>query len=272
MDSLQHLLEKEKFLVMGVLNITEDSFYDGGRYLSVEKAVEHAFKMKEEGANIIDIGAESARPFSDGVETEVEKKRISTILNELKKSNFDLPISIDTRKSEAAECAIDLGAEIINDISGGKDDPEILNVVAKYKKYIILMHIKGTPKNMQVNPVYEDVVKEVKSSLQKSVEKAIESGIEKEKIIIDPGIGFGKNTQDNLKLIKNIDKFVSTKYPVLLGVSRKSLIGNITNAKVEERLPGTLAFNVYAFLKGVKIFRVHDVKENLQSLKCISSL
>jgi len=171
-----------------------------------------------------------------------------------------------------AECAINLGAEIINDISGGKDDPEILKIAAKYKKHIVLMHIKGTPKNMQVNPIYEDVVKEVKSSLKESVEQAIGSGVEKEKIIIDPGIGFGKSTQDNLKLIKNIDEFVSTEHPVLLGASRKSLIGNITNTKVEERLPGTLAFNVYAFLKGVKIFRVHDVKENLQSLKCISSL
>lgn len=251
---------------MGILNITKDSFYDGGKYFALEKAVERAFEIKEEGAEIIDIGAESTRPFSEGISVDEELQKIEDVLYALKKSNFDLPISVDTQKSEVAQRAIALGAEIVNDVSAGRNDPEILTVVSQNKKFIVLMHMRGTPKTMQVNPQYRDVVKEVKKELLVFVSNAIKSGIDKDKIIIDPGIGFGKKTEHNIEIISHLEKLTSLNYPLLIGVSRKSLIGNVTGALVEERLAGTIALNVFAFLKGAKIFRVHDVKENKQAL------
>ncbi|MCX7830458.1 MAG: dihydropteroate synthase, partial [Acidobacteria bacterium] len=159
------LFQKKPFLIMGILNVTKDSFYDGGKYYSLEKGVERAYQMKEEGADIIDIGAESTRPFSEGMHLYEEKERIEKILLALNNSGFDIPISVDTQKSLVAQTAIELGAEIINDVSGGRREPEILDIVSKNKKFIILMHMKGTPKDMQVNPRYDDVVNEVKSEL-----------------------------------------------------------------------------------------------------------
>ncbi len=257
---------------MGILNVTKNSFYDGGKFFTVEKAVERAFEIKEEGADIIDIGAESTRPFSEGIPLNEELRKIEEVLVALNKSNFDLPVSVDTQKSEVAKIAIALGAEIINDVSAGTNDQEILNVVSENKKHIVLMHKRGTPKNMQVDPHYDDVVKEVKEELFDFASNAIKHGIKKEKIIVDPGIGFGKKTEHNIKLIFHLDELTSPNYPLLIGVSRKSVIGNITGAKVEERLSGTISLNVFAFLKGAKIFRVHDVKENLQALKCVEFL
>lgn len=272
MVEIKDLLKESPFIIMGILNVTKDSFYDGGKYYEVEKAVEHAFKLKEEGADIIDIGAESTRPFSEEVPLEAELEKIVSILEQLKKNNFNHPISVDTRKSKVAKCAIELGAEIINDTSGGFYDPQILDVVAEKKKYIVLMHIKGTPKDMQINPFYEDVIKEVKEKINLSIENAIKRGIKKDKIIIDPGIGFGKRVEDNLKIIKNLNQFASMGFPLLIGVSRKSFIGNILGVPVEERLSGSIAFNLFSFLQGAKIFRVHDVKETIHSLKCVQTL
>lgn len=267
-DLLKKKIKEKPFLIMGILNITKDSFYDGGLFYEKEKALERAFKMKEEGADIIDIGAESSRPFSEGIDENVEREKIVEILSLLNKNHFDLPISVDTTKYSVAKDAIDLGAIIINDISAGRKDERILKLVAEKKGMIVLMHMRGTPKDMQVNPHYDDVIKEVKSELQLFINKAIENGIERDDIIIDPGIGFGKRTEDNYQLIANLQEFLSFNMPVLIGVSRKSLIGNITNTKPEERLPGTIALNTIALLKGAKIFRVHDVKENMQALKC----
>lgn len=266
MENLQSLLKIKPFLIMGILNVTKDSFYDGGKFFTLENAVKRAFEMKKEGADIIDIGAESTRPFSEGISLDEELQKIEDVLYALKKSNFDLPISVDTQKSEVAKRAIALGAEIINDVSAGRKDPEILNVVSQNKKFIVLMHMRGTPKNMQVDPKYEDVLKEVKEELLVFVSNAIKSGIDKDKIIIDPGIGFGKTMEHNIEIISHLEKLSSLNYPLLIGVSRKSLIGNVTGALVEDRLPGTIALNVFAFLKGAKIFRVHDVKENKQAL------
>jgi len=270
--SLRDLFKKKSYLIMGILNVTKNSFYDGGKFFTVEKAVERAFEIKEEGADIIDIGAESTRPFSEGIPLNEELRKIEEVLVALNKSNFDLPVSVDTQKSEVAKIAIALGAEIINDVSAGTNDQEILNVVSENKKHIVLMHKRGTPKNMQVDPHYDDVVKEVKEELFDFASNAIKHGIKKEKIIVDPGIGFGKKTEHNIKLIFHLDELTSPNYPLLIGVSRKSVIGNITGAKVEERLSGTISLNVFAFLKGAKIFRVHDVKENLQALKCVEFL
>lgn len=253
---------------MGILNITRDSFYDGGKFFILEKAIERAFQIKEEGADLLDIGAESTRPFSEGMPLNEEKERIEKVLFALKDSGYDIPISIDTQKAEVAKIAVELGAEMINDVSAGRNEPELLDIVAKSKKFLVLMHMRGTPKDMQVNPRYDDVVCEVKNEILFFIENARKKGIEKEKIIIDPGIGFGKKAEDNIKLISNLDKFAQLNYKVLIGVSRKSVIGNITGAMVEERLPGTIALNVCALLKGATIFRVHDVKENKQALSC----
>lgn len=268
MGNLQNLIRSKPFLIMGILNITKDSFYDGNKFFTLDKAVERAFQIKEEGADIIDIGAESTRPFSEGISLDEEKDRIEKVLSALKQTSFDLPISVDTQKSEVAKIAVELGAEMINDVSAGRSDPKLLDIVSENKKYIVLMHMKGTPKNMQVDPRYDDVVREVKSEILSFAENAVKKGIEKEKIIIDPGIGFGKRTEDNIELISNLGQFARLNYKILIGVSRKSVIGKITGAVVEERLPGTIALNVCALFKGAKIFRVHDVKEHKQALSC----
>lgn len=268
MEILENLINNNPFLIMGILNITKDSFYDGGKYFILEKAVERAFEIKEEGADILDIGAESTRPFSEGIPLEEEKKRIEKVLFALKKNSFDLPISVDTQKSEVVKIAVEYGVAMINDVSAGRNDPKLLDIVSENKKYIVLMHMKGTPKNMQVDPRYDDVVLEVKNEIHSFVEVALKRGIDKDKIIIDPGIGFGKRKEDNIKLISHLDQFAQLNHKILIGVSRKSVIGSITGAAVDERLPGTIALNVCALLKGAKIFRVHDVKENKQALLC----
>jgi dihydropteroate synthase len=265
---IRRLLDQKPFLLMGILNVTPDSFYDGGKHFKTGSALRRAFEIKEEGADILDVGAESTRPGSSPLPLEEEWKRLRPVLAGLAKKGFDLPISVDTQKAEIAKRAVDSGATIINDISAGRSDEKMFEASKTGGTDMILMHMRGTPENMQDAPRYKDAVQEVKSELRSFAERALAHGIEKEKIVLDPGIGFGKRTEDNIALILGIKSLAELDFPVLLGVSRKSVIGQITGAGVEERLPGTISLNVCGLLRGAKIFRVHNVRENRQALSC----
>ncbi len=255
--------------VMGILNVTPDSFSDGGKYFSLDSAIKHAMKMVEDGADIIDVGGESTRPGSEPVPVEEEVRRVIPVIKEIVK-RVDVPVSIDTYKSEVARQALDNGASIVNDISGLRFDEKMADVVASYKASVVVMHIKGTPKTMQQNPTYDDVISEIYSYLSESVEIARRAGIEQ--IIVDPGIGFGKRLIDNLEIIRRLREFKSLGYPVLIGVSRKSFIGNILNLPVEERLEGTAGAVAVSVWNGANIVRVHDVKEMARVVKIVDAI
>ncbi len=263
----------DDFMIMGILNITPDSFYDGGRYFrDTSFAVERAVEMESQGASIIDIGAESSRPGSAEIDEEEEIKRLIPVLKELKKRLRCL-ISCDTSRSKVARIAIEEGADIINDIYALRRDEEIVRVVAEKKCALVLMHMKGTPETMQVNPFYEDVVGEICQFFQERIKFAIDNGIERNRLIIDPGIGFGKRIVDNLEILKRLREFTCFGLPVLIGISRKSFIGKISgDIPADERLPGTIASCVYAYTAGAKIFRVHDVKEIKQAIEIASAI
>ncbi|HRI85489.1 MAG TPA: dihydropteroate synthase [Ignavibacteria bacterium] len=252
--------------IMGILNITPDSFSDGGKYFNgipdTDKAAADALQMIKDGADFIDIGGESTRPGSESITADEELCRIIPVIKAVSKAT-DIPISVDTYKSEVAEEALKEGACIVNDISGFTFDKKLPSVTAKYNASCILMHIKGTPKNMQKDPVYSDVTKEVINFLQSSVKSAFDSGINQ--IILDPGIGFGKSLDNNMTLIRELHKIKILGYPVLLGTSRKSFIDKIFASPSEERLEGTIASNVIGIMNGADILRVHDVKENYKA-------
>ncbi len=255
-------LDVSDTLIMGVLNITPDSFYSGSRIRDVDHALKVAESMLKEGADILDIGGESTRPGSEPVSEDEEKKRVIPVIETIKRNFPDAIISIDTYKSSVAKEAVEVGADIINDISGGMFDPKILQVAKRYSTGIILNHIRGNPKTMQQNPYYEDVLKEVKDELMLRINKALDAGMDPESICIDPGIGFGKRLEDNLKLIKNARMFINMGYVVLYGVSRKSFIRMALGYEApEERLFATLGAHAYLYLQGVHILRVHDVRE-----------
>lgn len=243
---------------MGVINITPDSFSDGGLYFDKDKAVARGLQLREEGSDIIDIGGESTRPGSEPITKEEELRRVIPVISALREKT-DILISIDTTKSEVAQAALDAGADIINDISSSSFDPKTFSLAAKSGAPVILMHMKGIPRNMQVNPFYENVLLEVKSFLKDKIEVAQAAGIKKEKIIIDPGIGFGKRHKDNLVLIKNLHFFEDLDCPILIGISRKSFIGEILGAPPQQRLEGTIASAVLSIMHGAHILRVHDV-------------
>lgn len=256
---------------MGILNVTPDSFSDGGAFLAPADAVKQALRMEKEGADIIDIGGESSRPGSKPVSVEEELKRIIPVIQELRRQS-QIAISIDTTKSLVAARALEAGATMINDISAGLGDPEMFAVAAQFKTPICLMHMQGTAQTMQQNPRYEDVVGEVKNFLAKRIAAAVQDGISKEKIIIDPGIGFGKSLEDNIALLQHCDRFSELGCPILIGASRKSFIGQITGASVQARLPGSLAAVAIAAQKGAQIFRVHDVTATKNFLLVFSAL
>ncbi|SEF94261.1 dihydropteroate synthase [Caloramator fervidus] len=259
--------------IMGIINATPDSFYTESRVEGIEKALDKAKKMIEEGVDILDVGGESTRPGSDPVSEEEEIKRVIPVIEAIRNLNKDILISVDTYRAKTAKLAIEAGADIINDISAMTFDENMINIVKEYKVPIILMHIKGTPKNMQENPYYHNVVSEVYEFLQKRIEFALNNGISKDKIIIDPGIGFGKLYKHNIELIKNIDVFKRLGCPILLAHSRKSTIGiALGNLPPEERLEGTIAISCYAALHGVDMVRVHDVKENKRAITMIEVL
>lgn len=260
-----------KSYTMGILNITPDSFSDGGEFIEEEFSIKRALKMIEEGADILDIGAESSRPGSERVSEEEELRRLLPVLIALE-NKISIPISIDTYKAKVAEEAIKLGANIINDISGLKRDKNMAQIVAKYGVYCVLMHMRGTPESMQDSPKYKNVVEEVLEGLKESICIAKAAGISEDKIFLDPGIGFGKSFEHNIELLKNISIFKKLGYPVLIGVSRKRFIGTILNAEPKERLEGSLAVAAYVATKIPVILRVHDVKETAKVIKVINTI
>lgn len=253
------IISLEKPLVMGILNVTPDSFFDGGRYIDFDRAIERAKVMIEDGADIIDVGGESSRPGSEPIGEKEEIERVIPVIKELSKEN--VVISCDTYKSKVAEKAIENGARIINDISALRMDRKLIDVLKGSRCGYVLMHMKGTPKDMQKNPYYKDTIGEITAFFKENLNFLDNNNIELERVVIDPGIGFGKRLSDNLVILKNLAEFKRHKRPVLIGTSRKSFIGAILNLDVEQRLEGSLATVVYAYLKGAKIFRVHDVKE-----------
>jgi len=257
--------------LMGVLNVTPDSFSDGGRFFKLEEAVKQGIKLAEEGADIIDIGGESTRPGSEPVPIEEELRRIIPVIEQLAQI-IKVPISIDTYKSKVAKEALDAGAWMVNDISGLRFDPEMKKVIAEYDVPVVLMHIQGTPRNMQENPKYENLLEDIKSYLNQSISIAEEAGIGEDKIIIDPGIGFGKTLDDNLKILKNLREFKSLEKPVMIGVSRKSFIGKILDLPTDERLEGSLVSMAVAIMNGANILRVHDIKESKRVAKLVDAI
>ncbi len=246
---------------MGILNVTPDSFTDGGKFFTKDSAVEHGLRMAEDGADIIDVGGESTRPGSDFVEINEEIRRTIPVIEELARRT-KIPISIDTYKAGVAERALDAGASIVNDISGLRFDPEMAKVVAKSGVPVIVMHIKGTPKDMQVNPVYEALIPEIIDYLRTSMRTAVDAGVRDDRLILDPGIGFGKTFQHNLEILKNLREFTLLGKPLAVGPSRKAFLGKILNdAPPSERLEGTAAAVAVSVMNGADIVRVHDVKE-----------
>lgn len=244
--------------IMGILNVTPDSFADGGRYAQPRQAVDVALKMVDEGADIIDIGGESTRPGSDPVSVEEELRRVLPVIEEISGKTL-IPISIDTYKSEVADRALQAGASIVNDISGMAFDAAMASVVARYGATAVIMHMRGTPKTMQYHPVYDDVVREVVDFLERQCEKARSAGIQQ--LMVDPGLGFGKTVQHNIALMQNLSALHEVGYPVLVGPSRKSFLGSILDLPVDERLEGTAAAVALCIRNGASVVRVHDVKE-----------
>lgn len=263
----------QRTLVMGVLNATPDSFYDGGRYNALDAALARAEQMLSDGAHILDIGGESTRPGAEPVPEEEEIRRVVPLIEAIVARYPDAVISVDTTKSRVAQRALQAGACIVNDISGATFDPRILEVAAQAGALIVLMHIKGTPKTMQQNPVYDDVVAEVRSTLYAHARRAIEAGVPPERIWLDPGIGFGKTVEHNLQLLRGLPQLKTLGYPILVGTSRKSFIGHILGGlPPEERLEGTLATLALAIAWGADIVRVHDVKEAVRAVKVADAL
>ncbi|GIN42247.1 dihydropteroate synthase [Heyndrickxia oleronia] len=255
---------ENKTLIMGILNATPDSFSDGGKFNHIEKAIQHAKQMVEDGADIIDVGGESTRPGYATVEVEEEISRVVHVIKEISKI-VNVPISIDTYKAETARQAILAGAHIINDIWGAKKDPEIADVAANYDVPIILMHNRE-------NLDYQDFIRDVLNDLYESISIAKKAGVKDERIILDPGIGFAKDLKQNIEMMKNLDKLVGLGYPVLLGTSRKSMIGQVMNLPVDERMEATGATVCYGLEKGCQMMRVHDVKEISRMTKMMDVL
>ncbi|UAL61385.1 dihydropteroate synthase [Clostridium sporogenes] len=263
----------ENLKVMGIINCTPDSFYEGSRKSSVEEALKTAENMLKDGAEILDIGGESTRPGSDPVSEEEEIKRVVPVIKEIKNKFKDVIISIDTYRANTAKAAIEAGADIVNDISAMTYDENMVNVVKEYNVPVILMHVKGKPKDMQVDPVYKDFMKEVHLYFKDRIDYCKQYGVKEDKIILDPGIGFGKTVEHNLKLMNRIEELKSFNLPVLLAASRKSTIGKILgDLPTEERLEGTIALSCLAVDAELQMVRVHDVKENTRAIRMLEAV
>ncbi len=260
----------DRTLVMGVLNVTPDSFSDGGEFFDAEVAIAHGVDMAEQGADIIDVGGESTRPRSDPVSPEEELKRVRPVVEGLLQK-VDVPISIDTRRPIVAKEIIELGAQMVNDVSGLRD-PEMVSTVANLNVPVVVMHMLGTPKTMQEKPEYKDVMGEIIGYLRDQIENVVKGGIQKENIIVDPGIGFGKTIDHNLEIIRRLGEMRSLGLPILVGASRKSFIGKILDSEVVDRLEGSLATLVSSVLNGANIARVHDVGESVRAVKIADSI
>jgi dihydropteroate synthase len=257
-------------LVMGILNVTPDSFSDGGRFFDRAGAVRQANELARSGADILDIGGESTRPGSAFVDADTELERIMPVI-ETVLPHLDIPVSVDTRKAAVAAEALRHGCHLINDISAGSD-PFMVEVLAEYGAPVVIMHMKGEPKTMQVNPVYQDVVGEVTEFLDERARTLTDGGIPADRIVIDPGLGFGKRFKDNLDLLKNIGKIRKLGYPVLVGGSRKRFIGEILQADVDHRLAGNLAVVAACCREGADIVRVHDVRETVGFIRTLDAM
>lgn len=269
--------------ILAILNITPDSFYDGGKFLNLEDALKQAEKLIQEGADIIDIGGESSRPGSVPISVEEEKKRVIPVIKEIKKSFPQIPLSIDSYKYEVVKEALENGVEFINDIYALRYSPQIIQLLKHFPKTkIILMHMQGTPQTMQLNPHYpKGVVEEIKEFFIERVKFLLDNGISTDRVILDPGIGFGKNTQHNIDILKNLDEFKNLilegknlSFPILIGLSRKSFIGRILGSEEnplppQDRYEGTIVLHTYCILKGVDYLRVHDVKPTKQAVKIL---
>ena len=256
--------------IMGIVNVTPDSYFDSGKYLEPKKAIDHALKLLDEGADILDIGGCSTRPFSHPPTIKEEIKRISPVVKELKKRT-NIPLSIDTYRYEVAKAALDCGATFLNDIEGFRD-PKMLELAKEYKASICIMHMQGNSQTMQINPLYpKGIIQEICDWLNKHCQSALALGIQKKHIYLDPGIGFGKNLDDNFKILHNLSKFRELNFPLLVGLSRKSFLYKTLNTNPEKVLPATIAMNAYIY-PNVDIFRVHDVLEHKQMLKVIEKV
>jgi len=256
--------------VMGIVNVTPDSFSDGGKYSSVELAVEHALQLIAEGADILDVGGESTRPGADPVGLEEELRRVIPVIEALSKVTT-VPLSIDTYKPEVMRASIQAGADIVNDICALREDGAF-EVVANSNAGVCLMHMQGIPQTMQINPQYTDVVAEVKQFLTDRVEACLAHGIARERIMLDLGFGFGKTTVHNVALIQHLDSFIELGFPLLVGLSRKSVLGRIAGGDEQQRLHAGLAASVISVMKGAKIVRVHDVKATVDALKVVAAV
>lgn len=278
-DSLQmlsnnysnNLFKKKNFLIFGILNITPDSFSDGGDYFNLEKSIKRAKKMVEEGADFIDIGGESTRPGAAQVDVNDEILRVMPVIQRI--SNSKIPISLDTRNSSTMEFGLSSGVSIINDVSGLKHDLKSVKVISKFKKPIIIMHMPGNPKNMMKKNKYRDVVLDVYDFLENRVKFCEEHGIKKSNIILDPGIGFGKDFEQNLSILKNLSIFHAIGCPIMIGISRKRFISNISKEEPpKKRLGGSISASLAALNQGVNIHRVHDVSDIVQSIKVFQQI
>ncbi len=257
--------------LMGIVNVTPDSFSDGGRYFDPAQAISHGVKLAEEGADIIDVGGESTRPGARPVSGREEMERVIPVVRGLRRE-LSAPISIDTYKAEVARAALDEGADIVNDISALRFDPAMAPLVAAERVPVVLMHMQGTPRTMQQRPYYRDVVEEVKEFLRDRLRFAVEAGVDPERIVIDPGIGFGKELEHNLALLRALPALTDLGRPVLVGPSRKTFIGKILDVGPEERLEGSLAAAVAAVLGGASVIRTHDVKEARRAIRVADAM
>jgi dihydropteroate synthase len=256
--------------LMGIVNVTPDSFSDGGRFLAPERAIAHAQELVAAGADLLDVGGESTRPGARGVSAEEELARVAPVLAGL--DDVEAPISIDTSKAAVAEAALDAGAEIVNDVTALRSDPSIAGLCAQRDRTLVLMHMQGTPRTMQENPTYDDVVDDVKAFLAERIEFAVGEGIAEERIWVDPGIGFGKTVRHNLELLQRLGELRELGRPIVVGTSRKRFIGTLTGRDVDDRLGGTIASNVLAMTAGADVLRVHEVAEVRQALVVVEAV
>jgi dihydropteroate synthase len=256
---------------MGVLNVTPDSFADGGRFFDRERAVEHGLAMARDGADIIDVGGESTRPFSEPVPADREMERVLPVIRSLA-GKIDVPISIDTTKAEVARAALEAGAEILNDVSALRFDPEMASVAAESGAPLVVMHMKGTPGDMQKDPRYEDLVGEILDFLEACLQGAVRAGVRREQILVDPGIGFGKTFDHNLQLIRDLGRFSVLGRPLVLGCSRKAFIGHLLGREADERDPGTMAAVAAGVMNGARVVRVHNVAMAVDTVRMVDAV
>jgi dihydropteroate synthase len=265
-------IDCSKPVIMGIVNVTPDSFSDGGRFFKTDDAIGLGLLLAKEGADILDIGGESTRPGSDPVTIDEERARVIPVIDGLKEAGIEIPISIDTRRLEVAEEAVKAGAEIVNDVSALRDSPDLAKFCAKKNLGLVLMHMLGMPKTMQEAPHYHDVIREVGSFLRQRLRFAMEAGIEEERIVLDPGIGFGKLLEHNLRILRDCHEFLSLGRPILIGPSRKRFIGELLDTKENERVAGTIGACAAAYMSGARIFRVHDVLPVRQALDVLHAV